>query len=295
MLKQLKVIHAIGALNNWGVHKRADILINIMRDTVNGTLFSYRDITVNDLKKVDFVHVHGLQMLPLIMKPLVESGTPWGFEVISHRSLKSLSRCESILKKASVCWCKNKQLIDIIKPYLSINPVYIPNGVNATVFKPSAIRIGWAGNGCNDAHLNYKGVPLIKEAIKQLNNNGGDYKFFIGGEYPKVWDHKKMVAFYQSLDIFVNASEGEGCSNVTNEALSCGIPVVSTDVGIIRELAKLSEQIIIVPRTAEGIRQGIESLIPQRFKISKAMEKYSWSGEEIMGVYLDTYREAIGI
>jgi len=295
MPSQLKVIHAIGALNNWGVHKRADTLINVMRDNVNGTLFSYRDITTKDLKKVDFVHVHGLQMLPLIMDALVESGTPWGFEVISHRSLKSIPRCKSILKKASVCWCKNVQLIDIIKPYLSITPVYVPNGVNASIFKPTSIRVGWAGNGCNDSHLVYKGVPLIKEAIKQLNKEGSNYKFFIGGEYPKVWDHKKMVEFYQSLDIFVNASEGEGCSNVTNEALSCGIPVVSTDVGIIRELAKLCKQVIIVPRTAEGIRQGIESLTPCRIKISNIMKKYNWSSPEIKGVYLNTYRKAVGI
>ena len=41
-------------------------------------------------------------------------------------------------------------------------------------------------------------------------------------------DHKKLVNFYQMLDLFVMPSHWEGFGNVLVEAAMCGIPIVTS-------------------------------------------------------------------
>ncbi|WZB73295.1 glycosyltransferase family 4 protein [Achromobacter xylosoxidans] len=42
-----------------------------------------------------------------------------------------------------------------------------------------------------------------------------------------------MPAYYNSLDLYVCPSAIEGTPNPVLEAMACGVPVISTDVGIV--------------------------------------------------------------
>ncbi len=53
--------------------------------------------------------------------------------------------------------------------------------------------------------------------------------------------HDQLTRYFQTADIFAMASHHEGLPNVILEAMSCGLPVVSTDVGGISGVVKDGE------------------------------------------------------
>lgn len=65
-----------------------------------------------------------------------------------------------------------------------------------------------------------------------------------------------------AADVFVLATRNEGWANVFLEAMACGLPVVTTDVGGNREVVCRSELGIVVPfGDPEALRQAIDSAL----------------------------------
>ncbi len=62
-----------------------------------------------------------------------------------------------------------------------------------------------------------------------------------------VGHRKDIVNLHSSFDLFVQSSDYEGTPNAVLEAMACETPVVATDVGGTRELARPSEEALIVP------------------------------------------------
>ena len=56
-----------------------------------------------------------------------------------------------------------------------------------------------------------------------------------------------LAEYMSAADLFCLASSREGWPNVVNEALGCGVPVVATDVGAIRDMLSSPEYGLVVP------------------------------------------------
>ncbi len=307
----MNVVHVIGAMNEWALHKRARALVDAMKDRVNGSILPYRSVQPSSFRNADFVHIHGLQLVALTWKMAGGISCPWGFEVVSDRSLfhlhvipvKERRFCSSALKStgnlkyARVCWIKNPRLRASIEPFVCCPVVYVPNGVNPKVFHPGPIRVGWVGNKKLDRHKEYKGLPLIYEAVKLLDSQLECGCVFIPdpSDYPKVVPQTILAEYYRQLDVFVCASEAEGCSNVVNEALTCGVPVVSTRVGIAEELEAAGLPIYLVERTASGIAQGVTLAVSPMLRAYRTMSaQYGWVSAGVAGVYERSYKGDFG-
>lgn len=72
--------------------------------------------------------------------------------------------------------------------------------------------------------------------------------------------HKNIQDYYTSADLFVLSSLAEGTPNVVLEAMSCGCPVIATDVNGVREVIEHKTNGYIIPSMdSTAIYQGIEN------------------------------------
>jgi predicted nucleic acid-binding Zn-ribbon protein len=70
-----------------------------------------------------------------------------------------------------------------------------------------------------------------------------------------------MNDYYNSIDIYVCASDNEGSPDPVLESMACGVPVISTDVGIVPEVfGKLQQNYILPERTIEQLKIKLREL-----------------------------------
>lgn len=132
-------------------------------------------------------------------------------------------------------------------------------------------RILWVGRFVSE-----KRFDILFESIKLLNRN--DTQLIIvgfGPENPQKIAEEKGIAdkvivfnkmnekqlsfFYHTCDIFCLSSEREGIPVVLMEAMAAGMPVVSTDVGAVKELVK--EGILVEPNNPNALAEGLNMLL----------------------------------
>lgn len=198
--------------------------------------------------------------------------------LVSQRTLDfRFDRPENLKKVYQNCKgivCQNYDLMDKLIDWIGREYVkkvhYIPNGVDTELFNRRFVA-GFVGAKASNDH---KGFHLAKKACEDL---GIELK--VAHEHDFV--HEDMPVFYRQIDCLIIPSKSEGCHNPTLEALAMNIPVISTDVGIAREL----EGVTIVERDVESIKKALRKL-SGRIQI---LEKYTW--KDIAKKYRELYVE----
>lgn len=93
---------------------------------------------------------------------------------------------------------------------------------------------------------------------------------------------QQLPDWYRAADLFCLSSWSEGLPNVLREALSCGLPFVSTDVGSVREIADAHggqpfAELVPIGDSA-AMAQAIEQVLqPQYVVAAAAVPRRSWS------------------
>lgn len=72
-------------------------------------------------------------------------------------------------------------------------------------------------------------------------------------------DYKKIVDFYNGLDLYLISSRAEGGPKALLEAMACGIPVVSTSVGMVPEVIDIYRDIQIFP--ADTPNRAVDNIV----------------------------------
>jgi len=91
--------------------------------------------------------------------------------------------------------------------------------------------------------------------------------------------HVDLPALLGAADVTVQPSATEGLANVWVEALACGTPVVTCDVGGAREAIDRPEAGRLVARHPAAIAAAVRALLadpPPPAAVRKAAEKFSW-------------------
>ncbi len=163
----------------------------------------------------------------------------------------------------------------------------ITDGTDLTAFYPKNIErlantegrtvtVGWVGNsnwvGNTD---DYKGVhTIIKPAVQELRAEGYDIELFTSDRVNKLIPINEMVNYYEKIDLYVCASKAEGTPNPALESMACGIPVISTDVGIIPDLfGEKQKEFILEERSAACLKAKLKRFLDDRSLFTSLSEE----------------------
>ena len=192
-------------------------------------------------------------------KPLVVS--LMGSDINLSKHLRTLARIFHTYswKKLIVKSQEMKELLKIKEA------IVVPNGVNFNRFRSIAKEealtfTGWDRNKTNilfaaNPVKGVKNYALAKQAINMIDNDSIEIKAL------ENIDNSDIPYYMNSADVVLLTSLWEGSPNVVKEAMACGRPIVSTDVGDVKELLKDTSGCYVVDHDPENVSRAIASAL----------------------------------
>jgi glycosyltransferase involved in cell wall biosynthesis len=138
-------------------------------------------------------------------------------------------------------------------------------------------------------------LNLLKQKAKELNLQD---RFIFLGQVGR----DQIIKWYHKADIFILPSYHEGLPTVLLEAMSCGLPVIATNVRGNRDLISHGENGILVPaHSPKKMAEAVSSLMDDdtiRHKIGQNArntieKKYTW--DKISNKMLECYKSLIEV
>lgn len=133
------------------------------------------------------------------------------------------------------------------------NSEIIPNGVDCNLFEPlkknesDKKQIIFVSN----PERTEKNFNLAQRSVELLNDKSIELKCLYEME------QKDLVAFYNSADALLLTSFHEGSPNVVKEAMACNCPVVSVNVGDVKELMENVDGCYLSEFNSESIKNNL--------------------------------------
>lgn len=221
--------------------------------------------------------------------------------VYDHLYIDDINLCntKNILSKCHNYYVSSKKLKKI---YNELNikkkpSCVITDGVDLEEFFPMNLErfnflekrkivVGWVGNSAWQNNLeDIKGVnTIIKPAIDELVKEGYNIEPYFADKQERMIPHSEMVNYYSKIDIYVCASKSEGTPNPVLESMACGVPIISTNVGIVSEaFGKKQKEFILEERSKECLKEKIKYLLNNLDQFNelsienqKSIEGWTW-------------------
>jgi len=208
---------------------------------IRGSLF-YPKIVQSTLQTdYDIIHVNSGVVAPLGLlqpqRPIVL--TLWGDDLLGNR----LAGYQSEITK--ICAKRSNEIIvrnEEMKNVLPCDATIIPSGVDTSRFRPmdqtaSKKAVGW---NAADLHVIFpypksqtkKRYHIAEQLVEQANMALDET---VQLQTISGVDHEDMPQYYNAADVLLLPSLREGSPNTVKEAMACNVPVVSSDVGDVRE------------------------------------------------------------
>lgn len=210
--------------------------------------------------------------------------------IIGHRLYggapdeKKTAQAEDAIKMFEISHATVSLSPELAVKYDGVKAIYIPNGVDQDLFKENKNPvIGHVGPRFTQARGDYKGGDMVAEACKQLGlefSMPGCYNPFKidrGPHIPPQRPHEDMMKWYKTIDVLVQPSVGEGCSNPIMEALYLNIPVFATVEAVISPLRPYISKFVSRGDTwEEGVANIKQALIPYATRRNVINNGYLW-------------------
>ena len=277
-------------------------------------------------KKPDMIHVHILTRLGVIawIQKLLHK-TPYIITEHWSRYLPGNGFGGFLRKMFTKIVVRNAETVTTVTENLAIamknhglkndNYVVLPNVVNLDMFHISERD----NNPCKIIHISCfedksKNISGLLESLKMIEEKGIDFQCTLIGEgmdlelmkekaqnlqlinkvsFTGLMEGQKLADELSSGDFLVLSSNYENMPVVILEALASGLPVVSTNVGGIKEMIDDTKGILVEPRNKEALAEAMIKMI-ETYKSYDAnhlrnsvIEKYGYEsvGRFLSGLY----------
>jgi phosphatidylinositol alpha-1,6-mannosyltransferase len=203
-------------------------------------------------------------------------------------------------------------------------------GVDTDVFTPEGpdMRAAHGLEGrrvvlCVSRLVPIKNLPLLLQAIADLRRRSSDVVLVLVGEGPQqsaleaqarelgIADavvfagytaQEQTPSWYRTANVFALSSDFDNSPNVVLEAMACGLPVVSTDVGGLRDYIEPGPNGLLVPKGSRAeLTAALQAMLDDprraaeigRHNRAVALAKFSWpaSASRMLAVYERVIRD----
>jgi glycosyltransferase involved in cell wall biosynthesis len=130
-------------------------------------------------------------------------------------------------------------------------------GLPEAAFIPALVGRNNHNKGALRLHSALDGLPGVKAMFigEGMGGLAGDQVAMTGQA-----EHDLLPEYLSCADVFVLPSLREGCNNAIQEALACGLPVVSSDRAFNREILRPEFAVLIDPLDVTAIRVMVRRL-----------------------------------
>lgn len=259
------------------------------------TLYAYPKVLQRIRRgEYDLVHANCGLTAPFALlqpeRPVVQ--TFWGSDLMGDYLYGQYDHvCTFCAKRFDAAIVRNEAM----RRKLGTDAHVIPAGVDMERFRPmpketSCEAVGWSSERRHvlfpyEPRKERKNYPLAKAVVDRTNERVDDSVVL---QTVHGVDHDRIPIYMNASDALILTSTLEGSPNTVKEALSCNLPVVSTDVGDVRERLRGVRPSAVATETNDLV-DGLVEVIEHggRCNGREQIEPLSWDrvGDRIIDVY----------
>ncbi len=271
---------------------------------VHGGMMGYLHAILNIRKHIkkyqpDIVHAHGglcgfvavLQRLCSVVITYHGTDINGSLRKLSQFSIKhadwNIFVSQPLMEKAGGK-SKDKGLKNCLKCSI------IPCGVDTRLFhyidkQEARKKLGWDADGkyvlfSKAFNVTVKNYPLAKEAMDMV----------VEAQLVELmgYTREEVVLLMNASDLGLMTSFTEGSPQFVKEALACGCPIVSTDVGDVRDLIEGVDNCYLTTYEPADVAEKIRCVLTTRERATKGIQKInkSYSSEVIAKQIVEIYK-----
>lgn len=219
--------------------------------------------------------------------------------VYDHLYLDNLDYTNKIFQYCqnyTVCSKKLEKIYNENEGIIKKPQMTITDGVDLKLFRPKNLQrfkknqklvVGWVGNSLWQSDTeDFKGFnTILKPTIDELISKDYAIETCYADKQEKLIIHEEMPNYYAKIDVLVCVSKIEGTPNPVLEAMACGVPIISTNVGIVKDaLGPKQKEFILKKRDKDSLSKAILKLLNNRDILEdlsqenlERIKKWDWS------------------
>ena len=240
----------------------------------------------------DIIHAHyGLSGLLANLQRKIPVVTTYHGSDINNKKVLRFSKIAIFLSKFNIF--VSQKNIEITKP--NRNYALIPCGVDTELFKPLSknecrIKLGFSENeklvlfaGAFDNKV--KNVDLAKKAISQLQE--------VKLVELKGYARQEVAELMNAVDAVLMTSHSEGSPQFIKEAMAVCCPIISVDVGDVKEVVDDTENCFICARSEKEIAEALQKIFTANKRTLGREKVLKLDNKIVAEKIIDIYKKCI--
>jgi glycosyltransferase involved in cell wall biosynthesis len=211
-------------------------------------------------------------------------------------SVLAASACKKLAQHVDAAIVQSQEMAQQLK---KSNVFVIPHEVDLEVFKPTEREEARAALGLDprkkyllfaaNAEIPVKRFSLARAAADVLEQQDGFTELLVVYKEPQ-W---RLALYMSACDVLVFPSYQEGSPNIIKQAMACNLPIVSTDVGDIRQVIGKTKDCYICPPDGRKFASVMREILSRRPRTEGRAQVRHLDLESVSGKIIGVYEQVL--